>query len=360
MRDVRSRNYFEQMKGRGTRTLDAENLHKVSPAAHAVKDRFVIIDAVGVTKSLKTDSRPLERKPGVPLKALMLSLITGDQSEDTCTSLANRLTRLDKQMNEKEHEKFSQLSGGITVHDAVQHLLDSFNPDIIENAPPDVQTEMLEKAAAPFNKPELRDFIEDVRKSYEQIIDDVNIDTVLDSGWNADAASRAESIRKTFHRFIEENKNEITALSFFYNQRWKEQALTLKMIEEVSDAMKKAPYGLSLERLGRAYNSKSPLTQLADIVSLIRYDLGIDKELKPYSSIVNTNFKAWVFRQNAGSVHFSDEQMDWLRLVKDFIAQNISITPDDLELGNFAGRGGLGKFYSLFGSRYEAIQNDSN
>ena len=33
MRDVRSRNYFEQMKGRGTRTLDHDDLKRVSPTA---------------------------------------------------------------------------------------------------------------------------------------------------------------------------------------------------------------------------------------------------------------------------------------------------------------------------------------
>lgn len=31
MRDVKSRNYFEQMKGRGTRTLDADSLKKSHP-----------------------------------------------------------------------------------------------------------------------------------------------------------------------------------------------------------------------------------------------------------------------------------------------------------------------------------------
>ena len=65
MRDVKSRNYFEQMKGRGTRTIALDDLRKVTPSALYTKDHFIIVDAVGVTKSLKTDSRPLERKPTV-------------------------------------------------------------------------------------------------------------------------------------------------------------------------------------------------------------------------------------------------------------------------------------------------------
>ncbi len=59
MRDVKSKNYFEQMKGRGTRTIDLDALKKVTPTARYTKDHFVIVDAIGVTKSLKTDSRPL-------------------------------------------------------------------------------------------------------------------------------------------------------------------------------------------------------------------------------------------------------------------------------------------------------------
>jgi type I restriction enzyme, R subunit len=74
MRDVKSKNYFEQMKGRGTRTIDLDSLRKVTPTAKFTKDHFVIVDAIGVTKSLKTDSRPLEKKPGVPLKDLLQAL----------------------------------------------------------------------------------------------------------------------------------------------------------------------------------------------------------------------------------------------------------------------------------------------
>jgi type I restriction enzyme R subunit len=62
MRDVKSRNYFEQMKGQGTRTEEHDDLRKVTPSARTEKTHFVIVDAVGVTKTIKTDSRPLERQ----------------------------------------------------------------------------------------------------------------------------------------------------------------------------------------------------------------------------------------------------------------------------------------------------------
>ena len=94
MRDVRSRGYYEQMKGRGVRSLDADALRRVSASAEGAKSRFVLIDAVGVERSLKTDSRPLEKKPGVSLKDLMLNVaMNASRDDDTVSSLANRLDR---------------------------------------------------------------------------------------------------------------------------------------------------------------------------------------------------------------------------------------------------------------------------
>ena len=133
MRDVKSRSYFEQMKGRGTRTMPADDLRKVTPSAVGNKTHFVLVDAVGVNKSLKTDSRPLERKPGVSLKDLLWSVaVGGDTSEDTLTSLANRLTRLEKQLSPAEREQLRKQAGGKTINRVVNDLLDAYNPDKIE------------------------------------------------------------------------------------------------------------------------------------------------------------------------------------------------------------------------------------
>src|SRR5699024_41092 len=111
MRDVRSRNYFEQMKGRGTRILSKDDLQKVTPSATENKDHFVIVDAVGVTKSKKCDTRPLERKPSVSMKELMLNVALGSKDDDTLTSLANRIIRLNSQMNNSERKQFKETVG---------------------------------------------------------------------------------------------------------------------------------------------------------------------------------------------------------------------------------------------------------
>ena len=165
MRDVRSRNYFEQMKGRGTRTLLADDLQKVTPSANGNKERFVIVDAVGVTQSLKTDSRPLDRQPTVTLKDLMLNVVMGDNSEDTLTTLAGRLTRLDKQLTPAEQAKFKENAGGASISDVAKSLLNAFDEDYIQKSG-QTSVGLARAATEPFNNPKLREFVENVRKAH--------------------------------------------------------------------------------------------------------------------------------------------------------------------------------------------------
>jgi type I restriction enzyme R subunit len=365
MRDVRSRNYFEQMKGRGTRTLSENDLQNVTPSAKGNKSRFIIVDAVGVTQSIKTDSRPLDRQPTVSLHDLMLSVVMGDTSEDTLTTIAGRLTRLDKQLTPAEQAKFTQVSGGSSISDIAKSLLNAFDVDYIE-ASRETSEELAKSAAEPFNNPKLRDFIETVRKAHDQIIDNTNLDTVNVASWSGDYENKANEYIANFRKFIEDNKDEITALSIFYNGTWRRRSITYQMIEEVHEGMRAA--NISVEQLWSAYSivrkndvkAKTPINKLIDIVSLIRFELSISSELMPYSNIVNFNFMKWTLAKNAGHIHFSDEQMQWLRWIKDFIAQSLTIQKEDLDLAPFVDHGGLGKFYELFGDKYESLLDEMN
>jgi type I restriction enzyme R subunit len=365
MRDVRSRNYFEQMKGRGTRVLPEDDLKKVTPSANGNKSRFVIVDAIGVTQSLKTDSRPLDRQPTVSLHDLMLNVVLGDTSEDTLTTLAGRLTRLDKQLTPAEKERFTLTSGGPSISDVAKSLLNAFDEDYIAQSG-QTGEELAQAAVAPFYNPRLRDFIETARKAHDQIIDNINLDTVNIAAWNGDYETKAKEYIASFRQFIEDNKDEITALSIFYSGTWRTRPVTSQMIQEVYEGMQKA--NISVERLWSAYTivrknevkAKSPMNKLIDIISLIRFELGQIAELKPYSVIVDYNFKKWVFDKNAGHGQFTEEQMVWLRWIKDFIAESLTINKDDLELTPFVDHGGLIRFYELFGDRYESLLDEMN
>jgi type I restriction enzyme R subunit len=105
---------------------------------------------------------------------------------------------------------------------------------------------------------------------------------------------------------------------------------------------------------------RGKVAQLADLVSMIRFEMGYIDKLVPFAERVDYNFMQWTLKRNAGNVHFTDEQMDWLRLIKEHIAISLSIETEDLELSPFDRKGGLGRFYDVFGDQYEEILMEMN
>lgn len=399
MRDVRSRNYFQQMIGRGTRSFTKDELVKVTPSAKLNKERFYIVDAVGVFKSIKVDYPVFDKKPSVPLKDLMKMVIL-QPDEDNVTSLASRLTRLDKQISETEREKIKELAGGKNITEIVGDLTNVYDPDKqMENArkifklkadeePTEKQIEkVIEQtsieAVKPFDSSKLRDFIETVRQKIYQIIDETNPDRIIHSGFDAAAKDNADEIINNFRKFIDENKDEIIALRIYYNLKMNiindvptksyrrnfiYEIPNYKMIKELRDALLSPQYHLTVEQIWRAYERTEPklvkhrttVGMLTDIISLIRFELKLDETLEAYSEVVNRRFKEWVFRRNAGPVQFTEEQMEWLRMIKDHIVSSVRIEKDDFELSPFVDEGGLGKFYQLFGGETEKIIEEIN
>lgn len=386
MRDVRSVNYFEQMKGRGTRTINNDSLQLVSKTASS-KTHFVTVDAVGATKSKKTDSRPLERQPTVPMKDLLQAVTMGVVDEDLFLSLANRLIRLEKQITEKEKEKVMQLAGGKNLKQITKELITAFDFDEIErlaqieiakipvqNLTPDLredcrkkaQDTLISQAVTTFNG-ELNNYLENVRREHEQIIDSVNIDTVTKSEWDTTSVDKATEIVKDFSAYMEANKNEIKALSIFYNQPYNRREITFKMIKDVYDKLILEKPILAPATVWNAYatleevKSEQPKDELTALVSLIRRACGIDSELKAFDKTIDENFKNWIFKQNAGQHNrFTQEQMDWLRVIKDHVVSSYHIELDDLDYTPFDAQGGRGKMHQLFGNEMNDIIEELN
>ncbi|WP_343721667.1 type I restriction-modification enzyme R subunit C-terminal domain-containing protein [Herbaspirillum seropedicae] len=390
MRDVRSKGYYEQMKGRGVRSLDGDSLKRVSNSADGAKTRFVLIDAVGVEKSLKTESRPLEKKPGVALKGLLQSVAMGSRDDDTVLSLANRLVRLAKQLDDKAQARIEKVSGGISVGELGKGLIAALDPDAIVQAalatakakgitrsedtllPEEIEAARAERVAAacePFDKPELRDEIENARREREQIIDHINLDQVTFSGFSEQAEAQAKAVITTFADYIQQHKDEIAALGFFYQQPYQRRALTFDMLEDLHAHLSKPPLMLTTERLWSAYarvqtsavKGADRKRQLTDLVSLLRFALGLDGELKPFADEVDKRFQTWIFRHNAQrGTSFTPEQTEWLRLMKDHIASSCSISRDDFDYAELAGKGGLQKAWGLFGKELDSLMNEMN
>jgi len=390
MRDVRSKGYYEQMKGRGVRSLDSDSLKRVSNSADSAKTHFVLIDAVGVEKSLKTESRPLEKKPGIALKDLLQGVALGHRDDDTVLSLANRLVRLDKQLDDKAKARLATLSGGITVADLGKQLITALDPDaivatalatavakgitrsedtLLREELASARAERVAAACAPFDQPALRDGIEAARREWEQIIDHINPDQVTFSGFSEEAESQAKADIQRFTDYLADHKNAIAALDFFYQQPYQRRNLTFAMIEELHHQLSRPPLMLTTGRLWDAYarvqagqvKGLGSQRQLTDLVSLLRFALGLETELRPFSEQVDKRFQAWIFRHNAQrATAFTAEQTEWLRLMKDHIANSLGISRDDFDYAELADKGGLQKVWGVFGGQLDGLMDEMN
>ncbi|MBL7883071.1 MAG: DEAD/DEAH box helicase family protein [Bacteroidia bacterium] len=385
MRDVKSRSYYEQMKGRGTRTCSVEELKaKGTPSAKFSKDHFVIIDAIGVENSQKTDSRPLEKAPGLSLKDVLQHVAMGNTSEEILSTLANRLIRLDRQLSEKDKQKFAEHANGHTINHLVKQLLNAHDPDTLDNLKLQVQSlkvgaspdeinktvnaehsKIIESAVAVFNNPDLRDFIVDIRKKYDQIIDVVNIDTITKIGWVKDQNESASNTINDFKAWIDEHKDEITALQIFYAQPYRRRELSFPLIKDMCEKIKAEKPLIAPLAVWKAYEQLEKVNgqtknELVALISLIRKVIGIDTTLTSYDKTVDKNFQDWVFKKQAGPLKFTEEQMQWLRMMKDYVANSFHIEKDDFDLDPFNKNGGLSKMWALFGEQTDELINELN
>ncbi|MBS1847986.1 MAG: DEAD/DEAH box helicase family protein [Actinobacteria bacterium] len=374
MRMVRSRNFFEQMKGRGVRTIADADLVAVTPdASH--KDRFVLVDAVGVTETKLIEATPLERKRGVSLAKLLQQVALGHQSEDIVSSLASRLARIDARLS-PDQRKVVEGAAGTALASLTHGLTAAIDPDrqvarareVTGADDPtgdqlaEVRAEMFTEALVPIaSNPVLRDRLVDVQRSFEQVIDEVSVDAVTRAEFAVDATDRARQTVESFREFIEANHDEITALQVLYARPYA-QRLTYADVKQLAEAISRPPHRWTPERLWDAYETLdaskvhgSAGTVLTNIVSLVRYTLGTDDELAPFPDVVAERFAAWLGQQRVRGRVFTDDQLRWLELIRDHLAASLSIEPREFQDPPFSQHGGLGRARELFGPDLDTL-----
>jgi type I restriction enzyme R subunit len=368
MRMVRSRNFFEQMKGRGVRTIPDSDLQVVTPdATH--KDRFVLVDAVGVTETKLIETTPLERKRGVSLEKLLHQVALGQVSEDLVSSLASRLARIENRISPVERAKLEDVAGQSLK--AIEHgLIEAIDPDrqlaaaqiaTGTSEPTDAQLALakavlFDQAVQPIAaNPELREQLVNVQRSFDQVIDEISIDHITRAEFAVDARARAAETVESFKAYLDDHKDEITALQVLYSRPYAKR-LTYGDVKELAEAIGRPPHRWTPERLWEAYETLdatkvrgSAGTVLTNIVSLVRFTLGDDDELAPFPEQVGERFEAWLLQQPTAGREFTDEQLDWLRLIRDHLAASLSIEPIEMLDPPFSQRGGLGRARELFG-----------
>ena len=385
MRAVKSRSFFEQMKGRGVRVIKSDDLKAVTPDAKA-KDHFVVIDAVGVCELDKIDARPMEKKPGVSFEKLLQAIAFGNIEDDVITSVAGRLARMEHLMSEGDEEQIRTVSGGLSVRDLSRRLIEALDPDshilkakTLQGIPPEsdqpvsdeaiknARDSIVQDAVKPFHDPKLRELLVMVKKKNELTIDHVSQDQVIEAGFSQAALDRAKGIVTSFEKFIQDNKDEITALQILFSRPYK-QRLSFAEIKELADAIEKPPFLWNETQLWQAYaalekskvKGASGKRILTDLVSLVRFATHQENELIPFPERVNLNFHSWLEDQERTGKKFTADQKHWLEMIRDHIAANLSIDKDDFEYAPFTQEGGLGKVFQVFGNELPKILEDLN
>ncbi len=384
MRNVNSAGYFEQMKGRGVRVIDRDDLTSVTPDARA-KTHFVIVDAVGVCERDKTVSPTLERKPSVATKKLLQEAAMGMVNADLVSSLASRLARLGRRLDESQSARIAKEAGGAGLATLTGALLESIDPQLTHDAAVEkhglsddedptreqldaVERERMAVALEPFARPELRRAIVEISLSLYQIIDEAAIDVLLDFGRDEAAVESARAKLDDFQRFIEENKDEIEALRILYSRPYR-SGLRYRHVKELRDALRNPPVGIHdpANGLWRLYEALEPErvrgrggSALVDLVAIVKHAIEPDEPLVPVAEQVEDRYREWLAEKEHVGQTFTAAQMRWLDAIKDHIASSLRIERDDFEEVPFNQWGGLGGVYRAFGAGLEPLLEELN
>jgi type I restriction enzyme R subunit len=377
LRNVKSAGFFEQMKGRGVRVISPDKLRVVTPSAK-VKDRFIIVDAIGVCEQDKTDSHTLNRQPSATLEEVLNYVAQGGTDPEALVTLAGRLARLQRDFNADQLAELKALAGGKSFPDLAHGLLNACDPDVQRDAarrqfgaavePNQEQLHtaaerLAQDAVTPFLKAAFRRRILEIRQQNEQTIDRHTIDDVLYSGFDASAVDKAQAKVRDFRAWIEQHKDELTALQVLYAGT-RPLKLSLKELRQLRDALARPPLATTPEQLWRAYQAveadkvkRSGGQMLTDLVSLVRHALLPAFTLVPYAEELLERYNAWVKER---SETFTSEQRAWLDRMAAHIATSLAIKPEDFEDGWFGQHGSLSHAHLLFGDRLVPLMAELN
>ena len=370
MRDVRSGQYFEQMKGRGARTIDPADFRSVTDDA-AAKTRFVIVDAIGVTEHDFVEP-PLNRDKSISLKKLLDKAATLNLTEVETATLASRLAALDRQLKPEERAELDDVAH-TSMRSIVRALVDAVDTEKQaeaiaaqpDRAPADLIEEMLEDAIEPLAaNPELRTRIIELRRLKDRLIDEVSVD-VLAEAYGVQRTERAKEIVESWREYLQEHRSEISAIQLMFEA--KGRGISFAQIEELKERIARPPHNWTVDLIWNAYISleveyrgrheNRDRHAATDLISLLRLEAGVDDALIPYAEQVEARYALWLTRQEAAGVLFTDIQRWWLDKMMQIIASSAELDADDLENAPFDERGGIdGALRDLGDSAGEIIE----
>jgi len=358
MRAVKSRLFYEQMKGRGVRVCEDSDFQAVTPDA-ASKTRFVLVDCVGLTDGdgLDDPSPPLDQKKSATLKQLLDAVALGVTEPDVLTTLASRLIRLERSLPPEESAALAELAGS---------PLSTIAAGLIAAADPESGVDVAKACMPIAANPGLRAQVIEARRSQDQVLDAKTLDEVLVAGHGDATIEKARQTVAAFKDFIAQHHDEIAALEVVYSQPWK--ANVWAVLKKLSQEIVRPPRSWSVPGLWEAYSrveagrvrGRAGPKAVADLYQLVRHVLGQKPTIEPFREQVEDRYQIWLKEQAATGISFTDEQRRWLDAVKDHVASSLIVGRDDLQESPFSTMGGLAKAKRLFGDRLEPLLDELN
>ncbi|WP_329456677.1 DEAD/DEAH box helicase family protein [Streptomyces sp. NBC_01497] len=388
MRDIRTWSYFEQMKGRGARIIKPEVLKQVTEDA-LCKDRFVIVDTVGVTEHAMVDARPLVRDGMAETPSLERLLKECEDgrplSADDVATLAGRLSRLGRRLDDEQLARIEGSAGGRKLTELVTGLVLATDPDRLTgervraavgdavsglpqaddlgNAESDPESAedaidaMLIEAMRPFmERDALREALLEAARERRWIkIDHLSRDGGVIAEGVTDVM-RAERTVTDWRKYMEDQRERFTDLRIAFEERWPLSEVR-ERIDEVLGLVSPPQQRWTRQRLWKAYvdfgiarNGRRRGAGLPELLSVLRFELGLDgDEFRPYRDTVELRFQEWLARQETAGATFTEDQQEWLRRIVGVVATSATVSLDALDQHAVCrAEGGWSKFREVF------------
>ncbi|MFF4484295.1 DEAD/DEAH box helicase family protein [Streptomyces sp. NPDC001520] len=373
LRDVRSWAYFEQMKGRGARTLPLTEFERVTPGV-GPKTRFVIVDAIGVTKKPKVDAAPQEQhtENQISLERLLRKTATRSLFKDTeVSTLAARLSKLNIQLSDAERAGVERTAGQ-PLQQIVHKMVDAISVDRQEAARERggdaAVRQLVEQALEPLASNEtLRVELLELRRAKDILYDETSKDRLLRAGAMAGGEASAKDVISSWRDYIREHQDEFSVLSTRNGANITPRE-AFEKLQDVARSIARPPRFWTPDRLWEAYEAigeaqagTNGRREVADLVALIRYELEGGAEAgatppRPYAVQVEDRFVNWLKRHREAGTHFSDQQLWWLQRIAGATAARVRFDVADLDYPPFSTRNGVDGFLAAFGeARAEEI-----
>lgn len=374
LRSVRSAVYFEQMKGRGSRIIGSDDFAALTPdvAKGFKKDRFVIVDAVGVTESPLVDAVPMEREPSVSLEKLLQKAGTLTITPDEASSLAVRLAKLATQLTPSETAELADVADGVELREIAKQIATASDTDAVLDAEARggksaVAKQIHDGLAQLSASPELRRAILDIRRKKDLIFDQVNADTLQGTERVAYEGGTHEPVR-SFREYLAEHRDEITVLQVLHGSA--PGRPTYAELKALAEKVARVPAIGSIEKLWQAYADLGELAdpqhkvEIPDLVSILRFELAKDagtepdSKIRPFASEVDTRLDIWFDDQRRQGIEYTGAQRRWLDTIGQVVKTSVAVEVTDLDHIPFSDLGGSQRFAADFKitSREAALQ----